>query len=379
MTGRADEPVADGTQGAVLSIDRAALNANWRTLAAMAGSARTGAVVKGDGYGLGIETVVPVFYEAGCRDFFVAHLSEAVRVRALTDDATIYVLNGFLPGTGPHYRAHQLTPVLGGRAEIEEWAGFAAGQDGVSPAALHIDTGMNRHGISLAEAGEIARINAEGRLGFALGLVMSHFVEAERAGSPMTARQCADFAAIRRLFPDVPASLCNSSGTFFPPEHHYDLVRPGYALYGGHPFWSSEDGPMQPVIRLAASIIQTRIIASGETVGYGGLWTASRPSLIATLSIGYADGYPRGAEGTMAAQKAHVLVGGTLCPVIGRISMDLLAVDVTDAPEGSVTRGGFATIIGDALTIDRVGAAAGTIGYDILVSLGRRFVRHTHP
>ena len=136
---------------------------------------------------------------------------------------------------------------------------------------------------------------------------------------------------------------------------------------------------MQPVIRLAASIIQTRIIASGETVGYGGLWTASRPSLIATLSIGYADGYPRGAEGTMAAQKAHVLVGGTLCPVIGRISMDLLAVDVTDAPEGSVTRGGFATIIGDALTIDRVGAAAGTIGYDILVSLGRRFVRHTHP
>jgi alanine racemase len=359
----------------VLTIDLNALKRNWHLLASKVGPAATGAVVKANAYGLGIETVVPALLSIGCQHFFVAHLSEAERVRALSETAKIFVLNGFLLGNGPIYRDLNLTPVLGSLAEIHHWKNFFGNHNDAPSAALHIDTGLNRLGLSPSEAVTISQANLDGNLGFPLCLLMSHFVESEIDGSATTKRQIKAFDQLRRMFPDIPASLCNSSGIFLCTESYYNLVRPGYALYGGHPLWSSHDNPMEPVIRLEAPIVQTRYIGVGEHVGYGGLWKAHRPTRLATLSIGYADGLPRGAESSQTKKGGDVLIGGTRCAMLGRVSMDLLIVDVTDVPDEALTPGSYATIIGDELTIDAVGDSAGTIGYDILVSLGTRYQR----
>jgi alanine racemase len=364
-----------GSNSSLLTIDLGAIRHNWQLLAKKAASANTGAVVKANAYGLGIETVIPALLAAGCRHFFVAHLSEAARVRALTTEAEIFVLNGFLPGTGPAYLTHRLTPVLGSMPEIEEWRNFVASHPDAQPAALHFDTSLNRLGLAPSDGAALAEAHHQGTLGFPLRLIMSHFVEAEIEGSVTTARQCTEFRILRSLFKDIPASLCNSSGIFLRPDSLYDLLRPGYALYGGHPLWSNDANPMRAVVRLEAPIIQTRTIEAGETVGYGSFWTAKRQTRLATLSLGYADGLPRGSESTDSKAGGHVLIGGVKCAMLGRISMDLLIVDATDAPDASVQRGALATIIGDELTIDAVGDSAGTIGYDILVSLGSRFER----
>ena len=363
------------SSGGLLTIDLHALKRNWHFLASKVGPTATGAVVKANAYGLGIETIVPALLSAGCRHFFVAHLSEAERIRAISATPEIFVLNGFLPQTGPIYRALSLTPVLGSLPEIEGWRDFVTLYPDAPPATLHIDTGLNRLGLSPSEAISLSEAHHQGTLGFPLRLVMSHFVESEIEGSATTKRQCDTFRTLHALFKDIPASLCNSSGIFQCSDAYYDLVRPGYALYGGHPLWSDRDNPMEPVIRLEAPIIQTRLIDSGEKVGYGGFWTATRKTRLATLSLGYADGLPRGAESNRAKKGGDVLIGGTLCPMLGRVSMDLLIVDATDAPLEALAPGSYATIIGDELTLDRVGDSAGTIGYEILVSLGGRFHR----
>ena len=363
-------PSISYSNGGRLTIDLKALKNNWRLLASKAGGAATGAVVKANAYGLGIETVVPALLSVGCNHFFVAHLAEAERVRAISDTAEIFVLNGFLPETGPMYQALRLIP------EIEEWKNFAANHPNAPPAALHFDTGLNRLGLNPKDAAGLSKAHHDGTLGFSIHLVMSHFVEAEISGSETTKAQCNAFHKLRALFQNVPASLCNSSGIFLCPDSHYDLVRPGYALYGGHPLWSNTDNPMEPVVRLEAPIIQTRMIDIGERVGYGGHWTAKRKSRIATLSLGYADGLPREAESSDTKLGGSVLIGGVKCAMLGRVSMDLLIVDATDVPSTSLERGSYATIIGDELTIDAVGDSAGTIGYEILVSLGSRYQRH---
>jgi len=368
-------PSIPNSSGGLLTVDLNALKRNWHLLASKVGPAATGAVVKANAYGLGIETVVPALLSIGCNHFFVAHLSEAERVRALSKTAEIFVLNGFLPGTGPIYQELNLTPVLGSLAEIADWKNFVSHYPYAPQAALHIDTGLNRLGLSPSEVDTVSQSYLTGNLSFSIRLLMSHFVESEIEGSATTKRQCDAFRQLRRLFPDVPASLCNSSGIFLCSDSYYDLVRSGYALYGGHPLWSNRDNPMEPVIRLEAPIIQTRMIDIGEKVGYGGYWTAARTTRLATLSLGYADGLPRGAESSRTKKGGDVLIGGTRCAMLGRVSMDLLIVDATDAPVEAVTPGSYATIIGDELTIDAVGDNAGTIGYDILVSLGSRYQR----
>lgn len=375
MVGSQANQAYEGSNSSRLTIDLAAIRHNWRLLAQKAGPGSTGAVVKANAYGLGIETVIPALLNAGCRHFFVAHLSEAARVRALTADAEIFVLNGFLPDTGPAYLTHRLIPVLGSLPEIDDWRSFVVRHPDAQPAALHFDTGLNRLGLAPSDGAALARAHHQGTLGFPLRLIMSHFVEAEIEGSTTTARQCTEFRILNSLFKDVPASLCNSSGIFLRPDSLYDLARPGYALYGGHPLWSSDANPMRAVVRLESPIIQTRTVQAGEAVGYGSFWTARRPTRLATLPLGYADGLPRGSESTNTKIGGHVLIGGVKCAMLGRVSMDLLIVDVTDAPDAAVQRGVLATIIGDELTIDAVGDSAGTIGYDILVSLGSRFER----
>jgi alanine racemase len=350
-----------GAHGARLTIDLGAIAANWRTLAARGGGVACAAVVKADAYGCGIARVGPALWAAGCRTFFVAHLSEGVAARAALPDAAIYVLNGLAPGAAAAFAAHGLRPVLGSIEELSDWAAFSAGR---VPAALHVDTGMNRLGLSMPDALDLAgdpRIAAS-----CIDLILSHFVSAEKPQDPVNARQIADFARVRAAYPALPASLANSSGIFLEGAQH-DLLRPGYALFGGNPTPATAN-PMRPVVRLEAMIAQVRDVEAGATAGYNGRWAAAAPSRLATLSLGYADGFPRAISG-----RGQALVGGVPCPILGLVSMDLIILDVTAAP--AAERGATAVLIGDTLDIDAVGRAAGTIGYEILTGLGSRYVR----
>jgi alanine racemase len=359
---------ADG----VLTIDLAAIVANWRTLAARAAPAECAAVVKADAYGCGIESVATALCRAGCRTFFVAQLPEARRARACLPHSTIYVLGGLHPGAASTYESLGLRPVLSSSDELREWTGFTA-SGGTAEAALHIDTGMNRLGVSLDEAAAWASDKDLQRCN--VSLLLSHLAVADDPGHPLNARQIGLFRELRDFFPGIPGSLANSSGIFLGPDAHHDMVRPGAALYGVNPT-PTHSNPMQPVVRLEGRVLQVREVEAGEAVGYGATWIAPRPTRLAIISIGYADGFPRSAGATDFKPGADVLVAGRPCPLAGRVSMDLLAVDVTDVPEALPRRGDFVTVLGDAIGVDELASHAGTIGYEILTRLGRRYYRN---
>lgn len=362
--------------GGLLHIDLSALASNWRRLRDNAGGAEASAVVKADAYGTGIEQAVPALAQAGCRTFFVAHVSEAIRVRKVAPDAMIYVLNGLFPSAAPVYVEHNFRPVLGSFEEIEEWATFCRSQNRKLAAAIHVDTGMNRLGLTVQQ-GLTLKDRAELK-DFETALLMSHFVSAEESDNPLNIRQIEAFKAVRETLPEVRASLANSSGILLKEKPHFDLVRPGYALYGGNPT-PDRDNPMSAVVGLEARIMQLRWVEADDTVGYNARWLALGKRRIATLSIGYADGYPRSssARGKSGEEllAGQVLIAGRPCPFAGNVSMDLITVDVTDIPENAIKRGDTVTMIGGSLTIDEVGRRAGTIGYEILTNLGRRYAR----
>ncbi|MGO4386056.1 alanine racemase [Microvirga sp. 2YAF29] len=362
--------------GGLLQIDLVTLASNWRTLRDNAGGAEASAVVKADAYGTGIEQAVPALANAGCRTFFVAHLSEAIRVRAVAPEATVYVLNGLFSGTCPIYAEYDLRPVLGSFEEIEEWASYCRSQGKKREAAIHVDTGMNRLGLTV-EQGLTLKDRAELE-DFGTALLMSHFVSAEESDNPLNIQQIDAFNAVRATLPGVRASLANSSGIFLKEKPHFDLVRPGYALYGGNPT-PDRDNPMSAVVDLEARIVQLRWVETDDTVGYNGRWLALGRRRIATLSIGYADGYPRSASARGKSGEellaGTALVTGRPCPFAGNVSMDLITIDVTDIPAHEIKRGDTVTLIGGSHTIDEVGRLAGTIGYEILTSLGRRYAR----
>ncbi len=376
--GRAAEAaIPPDEAGGLLTIDLSALASNWRTLQDRAGAAECSAVVKADAYGIGIEQAVPALAQAGCRTFFVAHLSEAIRVRAAAADAAVYVLNGLPPGSGDSFARWDLRPVLGSQDEVSEWAAFCGANGTRRPAALHVDTGMNRLGLPVSEG--LALTGDERLQAFEPALLMSHLVSAEEAENPINDRQIAAFDALRQALPGIRASLANSSGIFLPQKPQYDLVRPGIALYGGNPT-PSHLNPMRPVVELAGRIVQTRTVRDGETVGYNAQWTAEGERRLAVVSVGYADGYVRAGGVTDAKRRegipsGEVIVAGQRCPLAGRVSMDLIIVDVTDFPAGGVRRGDPVTLIGGDLTVDEVGRRAGTISYEILTNLGRRYAR----
>lgn len=360
----------------LLTIDLTALRANWRALAQRGMAGECGAVIKADAYGLGIETAAPALREAGCRTFFVAHLSEAIRARAVLPDAVIYVLNGLAEKRLADYRAHRLRPVLGARHELDFWAKNGVGAE---PAALHIDTAMNRHGLRPEAALDLLATSRLADLG--VSMVMSHFASAEIEGDATTQAQIATFAALVSLMrkagspnAETRTSLCNSSGLFVPDARGFDLARSGYALYGGNPT-PGRSNPMRAVIRLEAPIIDIRAVPTGEAVGYNGNWRAKKPSRIAVLSCGYADGYPRNAGNNPGHAGGAAIIAGVECPFAGNVSMDLITVDVTELPENAAKPGDPATLIGDTLDVDRVGAAGKTIGYEILTNLGKRYRR----
>ncbi len=366
---RAGPPEAES--GAILTVDLGALVANWRLLAKRSGARECAAVVKANAYGIGTRQAVEALAAAGCRTFFVAHIAEAIDAREVAPDATIYVLNGFLPGSRSVFAGLDLRPVLGSLEELAEWR--AGGMD--LPAALHVDTAMNRLGLTIAEAQALQA----GPAPYRPALLMTHLSSAEDRADPVTDLQVERFAAVRRLFPGAPSSIANSSGIVRDTVPGLDVARPGYALYGGNPM-PGEANPMRPVVTLQSRVIQVRVVEDGEAVGYNGQWVARGRRRIAIINTGYADGYPRAASATDAKREAGIASGGALvagrfCPFAGRVSMDLIALDVSEVPENAVTRGTLATLIGGELDIDAVGARAGTIGYEILTSLGRRYAR----
>jgi alanine racemase len=329
-------------------------------------------VIKADAYGCGLDPVARALAGAGCKTFFVATLDEARAARAAVPSATIYVLDGFFQHCGDAFAKIDCKPVIGDLNELAEWDVFCRRSGWAGGAAIHIDTGMNRLGLTLAEAqGIIPRINA-GDHGIAL--VMSHLACAEALNHPLNAKQLAIFREIASLFAGVPASLSNSSGIFLSPQFQFDLVRPGAALYGINPT-PEADNPMQPVVDLKARIVQIRNVERGDSVGYGGTWTARRPTRLAIVSAGYADGYFRSAGSNDGTRGAEVMVAGKRCPIAGRVSMDLMAIDVTDLEKNAARRGHMVTLIGEGITVDELAHHFGTIGYEVLTSLGPRYAR----
>jgi len=345
----------------VLTVDLGAIAANWAALRAHhaeAGGREAGAAVKADAYGLGAGQVAPALAAAGCRHFFVAHVAEGIEVRAaIGPGPMVAVLNGFRPGGDENAG---LTPVLNSPGDLAAWSG--TGQD----ALLHLDTGMARLGFSPAELDRLAEDPSPLR-GVNLRSVMSHLACADEPSHALNAGQATRFAAVRARLPAAPFSFANSSGIFLGRDFASDLARPGCALYGVNPT-PGHPNPMRPVVSLTAPVLQVRDIPAGTTVGYGASWAASRPSRIATVAVGYADGYLRALSGRALGRH-----NGQDVPLVGRVSMDLCTFDVTDHP--AILPGSMIELIGADNTPDDVAARAGTIGYEVLTALGRRYRR----
>jgi alanine racemase len=362
--------------GGILTISLPAIEANWKELGRRAMPSECAAVIKADGYGCGLEPVARTLVDAGCKTFFVADLGEARRVRSAAQEPAVYVLNGLLPGTASAYANINVRPVIGSLVELAEWDAFCATSQWRGGAALHVDTGMNRLGISADEAAALApRIRAENH---GINLLMSHLVCSEQPEHPLNEKQIQLFRDVRLLYRGIPGSLANSSGIFLGSGAHCDVVRPGAALFGVNPT-PGHDNPMRPAVELHAHVVQVRTVPKGETIGYNALWTAKHATRVAIVTTGYADGYPRAASATDAAPGAEAIVAGTRCPLAGRVSMDLLAIDITALPDHTVRRGDLVTLIGGGLSVDDLAAAAGTIGYEVLTSLGKRYHRVYRP
>jgi alanine racemase len=358
---------------AVLHIDLAAVRANWARLNRESGKAETAGVLKADAYGLGLEPIARALTAEGCRTFFVATLEEGRRARAIQPGAVIYILDGLLPGAEAHYAGFDLRPVLSSEPEVRDWAAYCTSLKRHLPAALQLDTGMNRLGL---QPPEVARIAAEPDVlkSFQVALVMSHLACADEPTNPMNKRQRQLFDELRHHLPAAPASLANSGGTFLGEPFHYDLVRPGIAMYGGRAFEGSEN-PMQTVVRLDARILQVRDVSIGDVVGYGGTFQATRPSRIATIACGYADGFLRALSSDGNKPGAVGYIGPHAVPLVGRVSMDLITLDVTDVPAGLAQRGAWVEVMGGRVTVDDLTDRAGTIGYELLSRLSRRVHR----
>ena len=347
-----------------LEIDLGAIQENWRKLDAMH-PGETAGVVKADAYGLGMAQVAPVLAEAGCRTFFTAHLAEAVALRGLLPEARIATLNSIELGEGAEYAALGIIPVLGSLHEVTLWQAQAQILGRPLPCFLQLDTGMHRLGLS---QGELARLYQDESLlaGLRVDVVMTHLLASDVPEDRNNDRQARLFSELVKQFPGVKTSFANSSGMFLGERFFSDLARPGAALYGlnptpGHP------NPMRNVVRLSANILQIHELEPGDTVGYCGTWQARRPSRIATIGVGYADGYHRS-----LANKGVAYFDDTPVPLVGRVSMDLSTFDVTGVPANIGDR---LTLLGAAHGADALAEEAGTNGYEILTSLGRRFAR----
>lgn len=364
----------------VLAVDLGALARNYRKLRAMVAPGECAGVVKANAYGLGVNGVVPVLLDEGCRTFFVATLDEARQVRALAPNATIYALNGLLPGAADGFACIGAQPVLGSMPEVEAWKAFCATRGAPLPAAVHIDTGMNRLGIKaedcefLSEPPPAPDCDHGAQRAFPISLVMSHLACADEPRHPANARQFKAFVTLSAGIPAGGRSLVNSAGIFLGGEYHFDVARPGIALYGGNPF-IGQPNPMEPVAHVYGRVIATGQAAAGEAVGYGASRRLTRSTRYATVAAGYADGYFRALGSADGHDGAAAWSGEYRLPILGRVSMDLSVFDITDTPDGALRPGDFVELIGSHNTVDDAAACAGTIGYEVLTSLGLRYHR----
>ncbi len=352
--------------GAVLQIDLDAVRSNYRTLIDQFGGVPSAAVVKADGYGLGAERVGPVLAAAGCQVFFVAHLVEGIALRATLPHAEIHILNGLLPNALDAYREHELVPVLGSLGDITHWKSFCA--DAPLPCDIHVDTGMLRLGLPPDEL-DILADSPDGVKDLDIRFVMSHLASADEPESDQNLAQLTTFTRAREILPMGQACFANSSGIFLGPDYHFDMARPGVALYGANPT-PGQPNPMMPTVTLKSRICQVRHATSGETVGYNATYRVADKAFIATVSVGYADGYLRSLSGV-----ASGMIDGIMVPLVGRVSMDLISFDVSTVPEAKRQPGQWVELLGPNITVETLATAAGTIGYEILTSLGRRYHR----
>ncbi len=358
--------------GAILHIDLDAVAANWHALRdrARAGgrSVDSAAVLKADAYGLGAVEVGRRLWAEGCKFFFVAHVDEGIALRAALPEAWVCVLNGMPPGAEADMIAHRLVPALNDLGQVSAWRGCAQRQSQPLDAVVHLDTGMNRLGFGEEEASLLATDRMRLR-GLRLSLLMSHLVSSEKPADPLNRQQLDRFRAFVERMPGAPVSLANSSGIFLGADYHFDLLRPGAALFGINPTPDAPN-PMRPVVTLMARVVQVRRIEAMAGVGYNHDWRSARPTRVAVLAVGYADGYLRA-----LSNRGEVTVAGHRAKVIGRVSMDLLTIDATDLPEELTTPGNHVDLIGPDLPVDAVAELARTNGYEILTSLGARYHR----
>jgi alanine racemase len=351
---------------AVLTIDLGALVENHRRLRREVKGSEVAAVVKADGYGLGGQEVAAALWQDGVRRFFVAHPEEGLALRRHLPRATIFVLHGLQQGGGEALADATLVPVLNHPGELARYAALARRLEQRRPAALQIDTGMCRLGFSPAELRDLANADLQA---LDLQLVMSHLACAEERGNPLNEAQRARFERLRGLLPEAPASLANSSGIFLGPAFHYALCRPGVALYGSNPVPGCAN-PMAPVVTLEAPVLQVHEVAEPGSVGYGATYRTVPETRIATVPVGYADGYLRAASGRATAR-----IAGQEVPLAGRVSMDLISLDVSALPADAVSTGTMVELIGGPDGIDQLADAAGTIAYEVLTRLGSRLAR----
>ncbi|KKC34645.1 alanine racemase [Devosia psychrophila] len=359
--------------GGQLSIDLGALARNWRALDKVSAGALTGAVVKADAYGTGITMASKALHAAGARFFFTATVDEGMAVRAAVPDAHIFILNGLYPGAANLYVRQNLMPVLSSMAMLEEWLAKCLERNEAYPSALHFDTGMNRLGFRLNEASVVRdRLQA---LGYAPQMIMSHLACADQPNHEKNRTQLALFGSVMTQFPGVPASLANSAGLMTGRDYHFQMVRPGIALYGGRAV-TGRKNPMAPVVTLHVPILQVKEARTGESVGYGASHSLSRDSRLAVISHGYADGYLRSLSASNTRPGGKVVIRGKVCPVIGKVSMDQITVDITELGLDIPSPGEGAEVLGNILDVDDQGDAGGTIGYEILTSLKGRYSRN---
>jgi alanine racemase len=363
---RNSPPPMNETASSILTIDLGAIAANYRLLAERARPAVTATAIKANAYGLGVAPVSRILWAEGCRDFFVATLDEGIELRGLLPGSRITVLNGLMARESALFREHTLMPALNDLGQVDEWRADCRIK-GPAPAVLHLDTGMSRLGLPPSELDILAQDRS--RLeGFELTLIMSHLACADEPDLTMSRRQRDDFASALNRLPRAPASLSASSGIFLGPDYLFDMVRTGVCLHGVNPR-PGQPNPLRPVVRLQAKILQIRDVDTPQTVGYGATHRFAGPARLATLAAGYADGYPRS-----LSDRGTAHIGATAIPVIGRVSMDLITVDVTRVPEARP--GDMVDLIGPYHDVDALAEEAGTIGYEILTSLGRRYRRH---
>jgi alanine racemase len=343
---------------AILSIDLLAIAENFRLIRNAVAPAEVAAVVKADAYGLGARVVARALTAAGCKAFFVAHLDEALDLRRDLPQATLFVLHGFQAQQASHFAAHKLSPVISSLPQLEAW--LATGIP--TPYALHIDTGMSRLGLSVEEAQTASNFARP-------TLIISHLACADDAVDLRNREQLNAFKAVARRFPNAWTSLAASGGCFLGTDYTCDLVRPGIALYGGNPRKSVEN-PMRGVATLTAPILQVRSIDRGDTVGYGATYVASGPRRLAVAALGYADGLMR-----TLSNRGHGVVNGIRCPIVGRVSMDLVTLDVSECPPALAQPGMQVEFIGPNQPVDELARAAGTLSYEVFTRLGPRIIR----